>query len=88
VTQDIKLYLQPVNKNSIRLRMTNLHDTNHYKINLKAVLQAYWKEANRANPVNYTFLNTTQMSLSGNTPLSEMLSRKIKWKAVGDKNIV
>jgi hypothetical protein len=68
--------------------MTNLHDYNHYNVNLKSILQAYWKEANRANPVNYTYLNTTQMSLSGNIPLSQMLSRKIKWRAVGDKNLL
>jgi len=27
------------------------------------------------------------MSLSGNIPLSAMLDRKIKWKAIGDKNL-
>ena len=43
-----------------------------------------WTDANQGSKVALKDLHITEMSLTGNMPLSEMLERKIKWKTLDD----
>ena len=56
-------------------------------VNLDQLMKTMWENANGksfdSSEFNFEF---TEMSLTGNMPLSEMLSRKIKWQTVDDKN--
>ena len=43
-----------------------------------------WADANLESKVGLKDLEITEMSLTGNMPLSEMKERQIKWRTVDD----
>jgi hypothetical protein len=84
------LVLLPIDKNVVSLRLENIADfydspdLKPQQVNLSNLAQALWT---RANPTHqFEQILITEMSLTGNQPLKQMLENKIKWKTHEDSN--
>jgi len=53
-------------------------------VNLSNLAQALWTKANPKHQFEQILI--TEMSLTGNQPLKQMLENKIKWKTHEDSN--
>ena len=54
ISDKIRIYLQPQNKNQVTIRLTNLDENKTLCLDLDSTVRAYWKEANKLNQVNAT----------------------------------
>jgi hypothetical protein len=80
----VRIQSLPKKKNQLMIRVENLSDDEAQTVNLTDFVQAMYTKANPMAPK--ATVNFTEMSLSGNMPLTEMLQRKIHWKT--DNNLV
>lgn len=53
-------------------------------MDIRAIGEAYWNEANLKYPLAFTNMTIEELSITGNMKISEMQERKIKWKTVDD----
>lgn len=88
VVDTVKMVSLPIDKSRVLLRFENLDDLNDkfaYPkfVNLTLIAEKMWSQAN-GNLQGYT-AKLTEMSLSANMELSEMLARKIMWRTVDDE---
>jgi hypothetical protein len=68
----MKLVTFPADKNKIIVRLENLNERNvTTKVNLRAVAEAYWNEANIKYPRALASIDMDEMTLSANQLLSE-----------------
>ena len=89
VVDTVKVVHVPKARNLVHVRLENLadlYDSNSktYSIHLHGIADALWNSANALNPVAYSGLEVTELSLTGNMLLKEMKARKIKWMTVDD----
>lgn len=85
INNPIKLVSFPADKNKIIVRLENLNELNETaKVNLRAVAEAYWNEANLKHPRALSSIDMVELTLSANMALSEQQERKIQWKSVDD----
>ena len=71
---------QPIERNKILIRLENLADyyddgASPQKVDFSNLCVALWQKANPG--VEFSVISVQEMSLSGNMPLKDMLSRKI-----------
>lgn len=53
-------------------------------VDLRAVGEAFWKEANLKYPREIASIQIEELSLTGNMPITELQKRKIDWKTEDD----
>jgi len=92
VSDNLKLYVVPMAKNKLHIRLENLEDlydlnAKTYTVDMKDLLHSMWKEANKQAPVDFSSYAISEKSLTGNMDVSEMWARKIQWKTVDDAKL-
>jgi hypothetical protein len=88
ITDKVKIVTVPMKQNKILLRIQNLadifdQDSTTSKVNLTMVIEGMWKSSHALDSevMPYTL---TETSVTGNMPVSEMQSRRLKWKTEDD----
>ena len=73
----VKIVPIPMARNKILFRLENLGDEEIKTVNSTAVVNALWSSANPSLEVSPFTLKET--SVTGNMPVEEMQSRRLKW---------
>jgi len=81
----------PEARNLVHIRIENLddsldRDSGTKWVDVKAVAEALWTQANIQNPMEHT-VAITELSLTGNMKLAELQKRRIHWKTEDDKKL-
>jgi len=82
ISNSTRLSVIPKKKNLVHIRLENLHVEHTDNVNLTMIANAFWQSANDKIAYKVEF---TEMSLTGNMPLEEMISTKRHWYTVDDE---
>jgi hypothetical protein len=80
----VKIVTVPQEQNKILMRVQNLadifdQDAATVQVNMATVVEGMWKAAHSSDSVVQPY-TLTETSITGNIPMSEMQSRRLKWK--------